>query len=101
MRGILIDPGAKPVICRLPDTEAGLYRYLGGQPHRVPFGEYPAALLHAGLNGQALPCRRYMGRWYYGRLIIVGYKSCRLMPLPEDLAAQMARQWADVEVTTK
>lgn len=48
-----------------------------------------------------MPNRHYIDRWYYGRLIIVGYKSCRLMPLPEDLAAQMARQWADVEVTTK
>lgn len=99
MRGILIDPGAKPVICRLPDTEAGLYRYLGGQPHRVPFGEYPAALLHAGLNGQALPCRRYMGRWYYGRLLLVGWRRGNISDLDKLTAEALAAKWAAVEVT--
>ena len=99
MRGILIDPGAKPVICRLPDTEAGLYRYLGGQPHRVPFGEYPAALLHAGLNGQALPCRRYMGRWYYGSLLLVGWRRGNISDLDKLTAEALAAKWAAVEVT--
>lgn len=99
MRGILIDPGAKPVICHLPDTEAGLYRYLGGQPHRVPFGEYPAALLHAGLNGQALPCRRYMGRWYYGRLLLVGWRRGNISDLDKLTAEALAAKWAAVEVT--
>ena len=101
MRGILIDPNQAPQICRLPNTEQGIARWLSGPVRMQPFGQYPAALLYTAPAGQDVPNRHYIDRWYYGRLIIVGYKSCRLMPLPEDLAKQMARQWADVEVTAR
>lgn len=102
MRALIIDPGKAPeVTTQLPNDEQGIARWLGGPVRMQPFGQYPAALLHTALAGQAVPNRHYIDRWYYGRLIIVGYKSCRLMPLPEDLAAQMARQWADVEVTAR
>ena len=102
MRALIIDPGKAPeTATQLPNDEQGIARWLGGPVRMQPFGQYPAALLYTALAGQDVPNRHYIDRWYYGRLIIVGYKSCRLMLLPEDLAAQMARQWADVEVTTK
>lgn len=102
MRALIIDPGKAPeVTTQLPNDEQGIARWLGGPVRMQPFGQHPAALLYTAPAGQDVPNRHYIDRWYYGRLIIVGYKSCRLMPLPEDLAAQMARQWADVEVTTK
>ena len=102
MRALIIDPGKAPEItAQLPNDEQGIARWLGGPVRMQPFGQYPAALLYTALVGQDVPNRHYIDRWYYGRLIIVGHKSCRLMPLPEDLAAQMARQWADVEVATK
>lgn len=102
MRALIIDPGKAPeVTTQLPNDEQGIARWLDGPVRMRPFGQYPAALLYTALAGQDVPNRHYIDRWYCGRLIIVGYKSCRLMPLPEDLAAQMARQWADVEVTTK
>ena len=102
MRALIIDPGKAPEITpQLPNDEQGIARWLGGPVHMRPFGQYPAALLYTAPAGQDVPNRHYIDRWHYGRLIIVGYKSCRLMPLPEDLAAQMARQWADVEVTAR
>ena len=102
MRALIIDPGKAPEITtQLPNDEQGIARWLGGPVRMQPFGQYSAALLYTAPAGQDVPNRHYIDRWYYGRLIIVGYKSCRLMPLPEDLAAQMARHWADVEVTTK
>lgn len=36
MRGIVIDPGAKPEICRLPDTLQELQRFMGGYAQRCP-----------------------------------------------------------------
>ena len=102
MRALIIDPGKAPeVTTQLPNDEQGIACWLGGPVHMRPFGQYPAALLYNVRPGVDLPNRHYIDRWYHGRLIIVGYKSYRLMPLPKDLAAQMARQWADVEVVAK
>lgn len=98
MRGIIIDPGKAPEICKLPNDSQGLERWLGGPVHMRPFGKYPAALLHTATAEQDLPNRHYLERWYYGRLIIAGYKNCRLMPLPQDLAEQLAEHFTPVEV---
>lgn len=98
MKGIVIDPGKAPEICKLPNDSQGLERWLGGPMRMRPFGKYPAALLYTATSGQDLPNRHYLDCWYYGRLIVVGYKSCRLMPLPENLAAQLVQQLSDVEV---
>ena len=99
MRGILIDPGKPPEICNVPDTAQGLERWLGGPVHMRPFGWHPAALLHTATPEQDWPNRHYLDRWYYGRLIIVGYKNCRLIPLPRDLAEQLAEKFVHVEVS--
>lgn len=98
MRGILIDPGVKPELCKLPDTEAGLTRCLGGQPRRLPFGSYPGPLLHCSGPGEAMPCRRYLGRWYYGRLLIVGWRRGTIANLDKATAEALAAKWEHAEV---
>lgn len=76
MRALIIDPGKAPKITtQLPNDEQGIARWLGGPVRMQPFGQYPAALLYTAPAGQDVPNRHYIDRWYYGRLIIVGYKS--------------------------
>lgn len=98
MKGILIDPGEAPEICRLPDTGQELERWLGGPMQMRKFGQCFAALLYSRKAGEALPNRHYGGRWYYGRLLIVGCRNNRLGSLPDELARQLVQQWKDVEV---
>lgn len=101
MRGILIDPNRAPEICRLPNTEQGLADWLGGQVRMKPFGQHFAALLYTASPGQDVPNRHYLDRWYYGRLMIVGFRSGRVTSLPQQLAEQLAADWKDVEVTAR
>ena len=102
MRALIIDPGKAPeVTTQLPNDEKGIARWLGGPVHMKPFGQYPAALLYDVRPGVDLPNRHYIDRWYYGRLIIVGYKNCKIMPLPKDLIDTLIWQWGDVEVVAK
>lgn len=98
MRGILIDPGCAPEICKLPDTAQGLNAFLGGQVQIKRFGQVFAALVYTHCAAQALPTRHFDGRWYYGRLLIVGWRSNRMTDLPRNLAEELCRKWAAVEV---
>ena len=43
MRGIVIDPGAKPELYRLPDTLQELQRFMGGYAQRCPISNRFAA----------------------------------------------------------
>lgn len=95
MKGILIDPGKVPEIRLLPDTGQELERWLGGPMQMRKFGHCFAALLYSRQAGAE---RRYLDHWYCGRLLIVGCRNNRLGSLPEDLARQLAQQWANVEV---
>ena len=98
MRGILIDPGCAPVVCKLPDTAQGLNGFLGGEMQVRRFGQVFAALVYTHAAAQAMPNRHYLDRWYYGRLCIVGWRSNRMTDLPADLAEELCRKWAAVEV---
>ena len=99
MRGILIDPGEAPEIRNVPDTAQGLDAYLGGAVRIKPFSTQPAALAYVPcLAGQAMPTRFYDDQWYYGRLLIVGWRRSRQMPLPQALADELARIFSQVEV---
>lgn len=62
MRGIVIDPGAKPELYRLPT-------------------------------------RHYKGRWFYGRLCIVGWHKTSMTDLPKPLAEELLQKFTPVEVT--
>lgn len=98
MRGILIDPGCAPEIRKLPDTAQGLNEYLGGQVQIRRFGQVFAALIYTHAAAQAMPNRHYIDQWYYGRLLIVGWRNNRMTDLPRDLAEELCRRWAGVEV---
>lgn len=86
MRGIVIDPGAKPELYRLPDTLQELQRFMGGYAQRCPISNRFAALFYLPQVGQSLPTRHYNGRWFYGRLCLVGWRNARMTDLPMPLA---------------
>lgn len=98
MRGILIDPGCEPKVCKLPDTAQGLNSFLGGAVQIRRFGQVFAALVYTHQATQAMPNRHYIDRWYYGRLLIVGWRSNRMTDLPHDLVEELCRKWSSVEV---
>lgn len=88
MRGILIDPSQPPEVRNVPDTAQGLDAYLGGAVRIKPFSTQPAALAYVPcLAGQAMSTRRYGGAWYFGRLLIVGWRKGRQVSLAPALAA--------------
>lgn len=62
MRGIVIDPDAKPELYRLPDTLQELQRFMGGYAQRCPISNRFAALFYLPQAGQSLPTRHYKGR---------------------------------------
>lgn len=97
MRGILIDPGCEPKVCKLPDTAQGLNGFLGGEVQVRRFGQVFAALVYTHQATQAMPNRHYIDRWYYGRLLIVGWRSNRMTDLPHALAEELCRKWSSVE----
>lgn len=98
MRGIIIEPDDGATIVRLPDTQEGLQRLLGGNVQCRPFGRYFAALLYSDHAGQAMPSRHYLGQWYYGRLVIVGWRNNRLTALDKDTADELVGKWSGTEV---
>lgn len=99
MRGILIDSGKPPEIRNVPDTAQGLDAYLGGPVRVKLFSTQPAALVYLPvLPGHAMPTRFYDGQWYYGRLLIVGWRRGRQVPLPQALAENLADKFRAMEV---
>lgn len=105
MRGIVINAGCAPEIRNVPTTAQGIDAFLGGRlgnySQMVPFSTKPAALIYVPQKPgmEALPTRRYAGRWYYGRLLIVGFRGCRMQPLTEALARDLAEHFMPVEVS--
>lgn len=99
MRGILIDPGEAPEIRNVPDTAQGLDAYLGGPVRVKLFSTQSAALVYLpGLPGRAIPTRFYDDQWYYGRILIVGWRRGRQVPLPQALAEDLADKFRATEV---
>ena len=99
MRGILIDSGKPPEIRNVPDTAQGLDAYLGGPVRVKLFSTQPAALIYLpGLPGRAMPTRFYDDHWYYGRILIVGWRRGRQVPLPQSLAEYLADKFRAMEV---
>lgn len=98
MRGIVIDPGEAPKVVKLPNTEQELAHWIGGPVKLKPFGHVFAALIYTHCSGQALPCRHYMGQWFYGRLLLVGFRNSKITSLPAELSSQLAAQWKETEV---
>ena len=99
MRGIVIDPGAKPELYRLPDTLQELQRFMGGYVLRCQIDNKFAALFYLPQAGQSLPTRHYKSRWFYGRLCLVGWRNARMTDLPMPLAEELLQKFTHVEVT--
>lgn len=108
MKGIVIDPGKAPEICKLPNDSQGIERWLGG-PMRVDrfpthpvalayvtkaFGPHPASCTHCAT-------RIWRGNAYYGRLILLGWHGAVPMDVPKNLIEDLIKQWPDVEVKTQ
>ena len=83
--------------CAVTLTLLGLAAFAGAVQIRR-FGQVFAALVYTHQATQAMPNRHYIDRWYYGRLLIVGWRSNRMTDLPHDLAEELCRKWAKVEV---
>ena len=66
MRGIVIDPGAKPELYRLPDTLQELQRFMGGYAQRCPIDNKFAALFYLPQAGQSLPTGITMAAGFMG-----------------------------------
>ena len=97
MKGILIDSGEAPVVYNLADTEQGLAAFVGGPLKRKPIRRQFAALLYTD-TVRGMPTRYYDGRWYYGRLLIVGWSRSRIRPLTNEEQETLLRQWSQVGV---
>lgn len=105
MKGIVIDPGKAPEICKLPSDSQGLERWLGG-PMRVDrFPTQPVGLAYVTKELGPLPAswarcatRIWRGSRYYGRLLLIGWRRGKPASLPKDLAEELAREWAAEEV---
>lgn len=99
MYGLMIDPGKAPEGRFLPNTRPELEQLLGGPFQVHPLARSAAALLYVHGEGRELPNRHYIDRWYYGRLVIVGYDRqhgsiCRLSKEDESV---LAGKWMGVE----
>lgn len=99
MYGLIIDPGKAPQGRFLPNTQSELEQLLGGTFRIHPLARNAAALLYVHGEGRELPNRRYIDRWYYGRLVIVGYdrRQSRMRDLSEADEACLAGKWMGVE----
>ncbi len=99
VRGIRIDPGMPPRICKVPDTAQGLDALLGGHSMVKCFSFKDAALVYLPHDERnTLPTLRYDGRWYYGTLLVLGWKGGRALPLKTALADELAETFARREV---
>ena len=94
MRGIVIDPGAKPELYRLPDTLQELQRFMGGYAQRCPIDNKFAALFYLPQAGQSLPTRHYNGLFLWSAL------PCGLAQRPHDRPAHAAGRRVAAEIHT-
>lgn len=99
MYGLMIDPGKAPEGRFLPNTRPELEQLLGGPFQVHPLARSAAALLYVQGEGREFPNRHYIDRWYYGRLVIVGYDRQRgsLCRLSKEDEATLTGKWMGVE----
>ena len=98
MRAIIIQPGQAPEETSIRDERA-IGGILGGDWTVQPMSLAPAALAYRRLSGQAMPCRYYAGRWYYGTLMLIGWHRGRVATLDKETSDALIRQFGKVEVS--
>ena len=97
MRAIVIHPGQAPEETSIRDEKA-ICGILGGDWMVQPMSLVPAALAYRRLSGQAMPCRYYAGRGYYGTLMLIGWHRGRVAALNKETSDALIRQFGAVEV---
>lgn len=101
MRGIVIDPGQPPRVCNVPDTSPRWDTLLGGNSQVKYFSLHPAALVYLPRDEcNTLPTLCYNGVWYYGTLLVVGWRNGHSSPLSAALAAELAEAFSHSEVAS-
>ena len=96
MKGILIEPGAEPVVTTLPDSLWAIENRLGTRSEMIVLPRTPAVLLF-GVLGKGLN-RIYRGQNIYGTILCYGWKNNNLVPMSKDLQAEMLDRLKDTEV---
>ena len=96
MKGILIEPGKAPVVTTLPATLQGIAAMLGCACTQQVLPRTPAVLVY-GLLGKGLN-RIYRGQNIYGTILCYGWKNYSLVPMSNDLQAEMRDRRKESEV---
>ena len=71
MKAILKEPGKEPVLTEIGETKADLHKAVGGDYETVPALFGAMALCRGADEGPDFNCH-FMGRYYYGNVLIVG-----------------------------
>ena len=102
MKGILIEPGAEPVVTTLPDTLQGMEKLLGGHVMQYVFPRTPAVLFVGRYDDPIQPAsllnRTYRGRQLYGPILCYGWKGNNIQPMNKDVQNEMLDRLKELEV---
>lgn len=96
MKGIIIEPGKKPVVTTLPDTLQGAEAWLGGPADQKYFSRTPAILLHSAAGRE--PNRIWRGEVLCGTILCYGWRNNRFRDLNKALQVEMLDRLKDTEV---
>lgn len=96
MKGILVEPGAEPVVTTLPDTLQGIEALLRCPCEQKVLPRTPAVLVY-GIMGRDLN-RIYRGQHIYGPILCYGWKGNNIQPMSKDVQAEMLDRLKDTEV---
>ena len=96
MKGILIEPGKKPVVTTLPDTLQGMEALLQCPCAQKVLPRTPAVLVYP-IYGRGLN-RIYRGQRIYGTILCYGWKGNNIQPMSKDVQTEMLDRLKGAEV---
>lgn len=99
MRGIVIDPGAKPELYRLPDTLQELQRFMGGYAQRCRSTTNLPRCFICRRPGKACRPGITMAAGFMGGSALLAGAAGRMTDLPMPLAEELLQKFTPVEVT--
>ena len=102
MKGILIEPGAEPVVTTLPDSLWAIENRLGTRSEMIVLPRTPAVLFVGRYDGPIQPAsllnRTYRGRQLYGPILCYGWKGNNIQPMNKDVQTEMLDRLKGTEV---